>query len=303
MRNFLAPILLLIVLVSSTIAADMIDESPTALKLPGLHNVYRIGERLYSGSGPESDEAFAALAQLGVKTVLSVDGTATDVERAKQHGLRYVHVPIGYNGVPRDAALQIARAVRELPGPFYVHCHHGKHRGPAAAAIARLCLDEQCQVDQALNIMQRAGTDPRYAGLFRSVRDFKRPSEVELKQLAGPLPATVKATGVKQQMVVIDQAWSHLKMLQTAGWKTLNEQPDLTPAHEALQLVEGFKELSRLPDSASRGDDYREWIAESLRSAEQLEAGLRHERDNTRRDDALRAISERCAKCHAKYRD
>src|SRR5207249_2517155 len=46
---------------------------PARIELPGLHNVYRITDKLYSGSSPEGDEGFRSLRELGVKTVISVD--------------------------------------------------------------------------------------------------------------------------------------------------------------------------------------------------------------------------------------
>src|SRR5690349_19529458 len=82
----------------------------------GLHNVLRVSDRLYSGSSPEGEEGFRSLEELGVRTVVSVDGARPDVEGARRHALRYVHLPIGYDGVPRDQALRLARAVRDLPG-------------------------------------------------------------------------------------------------------------------------------------------------------------------------------------------
>lgn len=276
---------------------------PRPIDLPGLHNVFQIGERLYSGSGPENDAAFQSLAKLGIKTVLSVDGATPDVERARRHGLVYVHVPIGYDSVPRAAALQIAKAVRDLPGPIFIHCHHGKHRGPAAAAIARLCQDDRCQVDDALRIMQQAGTDPRYAGLFRSVREFRRPSEQELQQLTGPLPSTVVAQGVKQQMVAIDHAWGELQQIRAAGWKTPSEHPDLVPQQASLQLVEGFRELHRLPLDKPRDKTYGEWCAASLHSAEQLDHAVRTSATKAVLEERYQAVLEECARCHTKYRD
>ena len=41
--------------------------------------------------------------------------------------------PIGYDGVPREQALRMIKAVQVAKGPVYFHCHHGKHRGPAGA--------------------------------------------------------------------------------------------------------------------------------------------------------------------------
>ena len=38
------------------------------LERPGLHNSFRIGDRLYSGSEPEGDAGFASLKSLGIRT-------------------------------------------------------------------------------------------------------------------------------------------------------------------------------------------------------------------------------------------
>lgn len=106
---------------------------------PGLHNVFRITDKLLSGSVPEGDLGFQTLQKLGVKTIITVDGAKPDVERAKKFSMRYVHLPIGYDGVPADQGLRLAKAVRDLPGLIYMHCHHGKHRSPAAAVVVKLC--------------------------------------------------------------------------------------------------------------------------------------------------------------------
>jgi len=75
-------------------------------KLPAKHlpNAYRLHEKVISGGQPEGAEAFAELRALGVKTIVSVDGAKPDVELARTYGLRYVHLPIGYNGVPAERA-------------------------------------------------------------------------------------------------------------------------------------------------------------------------------------------------------
>ena len=104
--------------------------TPERLEIRGIENTFRLSPRLYSGGDPHGVEALAALKELGVRTIISVDGATPDVETARKLGLRYVHLPIGYDGVPREQAVRLVQAVKTLPGPVYVHCHHGKHRGP-----------------------------------------------------------------------------------------------------------------------------------------------------------------------------
>ena len=106
-----------------------------------IHNVFRVSDRIYSGSSPDGEAGFAELEQLGVKTIISVDGAKPDVESARKHGLIYVHLPFGYDGIPREKLVALAQAADMLSGPFYIHCHHGKHRGPAAVAAIQLCID------------------------------------------------------------------------------------------------------------------------------------------------------------------
>jgi hypothetical protein len=77
---------------------------------PGLYNVLRITNKLLSGSVPEGDVGFQTLQKLGVKTIITVDGAKPAVERAKKFGMRYVHLPIGYDGVPAEQGLRLAKA-------------------------------------------------------------------------------------------------------------------------------------------------------------------------------------------------
>ena len=101
-------------------------------------------------------------------TIISVEGAKPDVAIAKKHGLRYVHLPHGYNGIPQERIKELAKAVRDLEGPIYIHCHHGKHRSPAAAAVA--CISAGLvQPTAGLAILKLAGTSENYLGLFQAV--------------------------------------------------------------------------------------------------------------------------------------
>jgi protein tyrosine phosphatase (PTP) superfamily phosphohydrolase (DUF442 family) len=280
---------------------------PSLVEAEGLHNVLRISDKIYSGSGPEGPKSFAALRRLGIKTVISVDGARPDVELARRHGLRYVHIPIGYNGVLRPQALQLAKAVRDLPGPVYVHCHHGKHRGPAAAAVTLLCADFNCTVEEALAVLRAAGTDPRYTGLFESVKRFERPTDRELARLTRELPEVVAVAALTQAMVGIDHAWDNLKLSRDAGWKAPPDHPDIDPPHEALQLQEQYRELARLPAVKGRPEDFRSWVAEGEQTARNLEKVLRVVKgkavDLEAAEKAYRLSAATCTRCHTKYRD
>jgi protein tyrosine phosphatase (PTP) superfamily phosphohydrolase (DUF442 family) len=278
------------------------------VEAPGLHNVFRLTDRLYSGSSPDGEEGFRSLEKLGIKTVLSVDGARPEVALAHQHGLRYVHLPIGYDGVPHEQALRIAKAVRELPGPVYVHCHHGQHRGPAAAAIAHLCLDEGCGVETVVAEMRRAGADPHYKGLYAAPREFRRPTAEELARLPGDFPETAPVAALAQLMVGMDERWDALKLARESGWRVPADHPDIDPPHEALQLLEQYREAARLPRVKERPEEFRRWLAVAEASAGQLEQALRGGKgrqsvDAAAAERSFQELKGACTRCHSKYRD
>jgi protein tyrosine phosphatase (PTP) superfamily phosphohydrolase (DUF442 family) len=281
---------------------------PNRVEAKGLHNVFRITPTLFSGSSPEGDEGFQSLCDLGVKTVISVDGAKPDLEGAKRFGLRYVHLPFGYDGIPRERVLELAKAVRDLPGPIYLHCHHGKHRGPAAAAAVHFCLDEKCTIEQALAEMKRAGTDRRYKGLFQVIESLRRPSAQELDRLVADYPEVVKVASLAQSMVKLDESWDRLQQVQAAGWQAPPKHPDVDPPHEALQLLEGFREINRLPAIRKRPRAFQDGLADAEKAAQELENIFRagkgnHAVDKRAADKAFESVRKNCAECHAKYRD
>ncbi|MBY0528393.1 MAG: hypothetical protein K2R98_33690 [Gemmataceae bacterium] len=273
----------------------------------GLHNVVRVSEKLLSGSSPE-EGGFASLQQLGVRTIITVDGARPDVAAAREHGLRYVHLPIGYDGVPREQALRIARAVRDLPGQVYMHCHHGKHRSPAAAAVVARCLDGRCTSDMALALLQRAGTAPHYKGLYAAVGQFEAILPEELDRVSSDFPEVAPTGMFVQHMVDIDTRWDHIKWIRAAGWKTPSKHPDLDPAHEALLLREGYRESARLPDVRTRSEELVRWLVESEKNTQELEDLLRRSKgkgtvDGPALEQAYKRAANDCTRCHAKYRD
>ena len=265
-------------LAGGLVAAD----APTGPRpVAGVHNVRRLTVGVLSGSSPDGADGFASLRRLGVRTVLSVDGATPEVELAARHGLRYVHLPVGYDGVPPAQLARIAKAIRDLPGPIYVHCHHGKHRGPSAATSALVCLGEMTP-DDAVRAMHDAGTDPRYVGLIGLPHTLRPLSAADLDGVPSDFPARAATADLTQVMVRIDATWERLKA-----------RPD---AHAALQLQEHYREARRLPEVARRGEAFVAQFAAAEAAAGRLEASPA--------DAGLRAASQKlCTQCHAKHRD
>lgn len=282
-------------------------QSPQPVEKPGLHNVHRITHWLISGSSPDGADGFRSLKELGIKTVITVDGAKPDVAAAKVHGLRYVHIPIGYDGIPHDKLLRLVKAAQVLPHPIYLHCHHGKHRGPAAAAAIHVCLDQRCSISQALAEMRTFGTDPSYRGLFETIKRLERPTSDQLKDVPNDFPETARVASFVERMVEIDTTWDHLKAIRAAGWKIPTDNPDLVPAQEALQLVEHYREVARLPDHSQRPQAFQEHLTLATAEAETLEKELASQSKGVPNAATLEPLFKQseaaCAKCHAQFRD
>jgi len=272
-------------------------DGPTEADYPALHNLLKVTERIYSGAEPHGEAAFSELAKLGVKTVVSVDGARPDVETAKKYGLSYVHIPIQYSGVPDDAAKALARAAAEAEGPLYVHCHHGKHRGPAAAAVACVASGA-ADGRRALAILKKAGTSENYPGLWRDVEAFEKPGpDEELPELVD----VAEVDSMTAAMAKIDRANDNLDLFRAARWETRSDHPDLAAIQEARKIREGFDAAVK---TAGEGTDERlkTWLGESHSAAAALESALQAA-DKPQATKHFATLEKACKTCHAEYRN
>jgi protein tyrosine phosphatase (PTP) superfamily phosphohydrolase (DUF442 family) len=279
-------------------AGSLMDRGEAA----GIHNLAEIAPGLFRGAQPEGEDSFALLASLGVRTLLSVDGSRPDVDGAARHGLRYVHVPVGYSGITRPEQLRIARAALDLPGPMFVHCHHGKHRGPAASGIAWMV---RCGVspEEVVADMRKAGTDPKYAGLYGDVVAFRPVTAEELATVTeediGPV---AKLPDLVEAMVQVDASFDRMKAVKKAGWRTPASMPDVQPAHEARILAERFRELGRMEEAMRKPADFQGWREASEKAAWALEEAL-GKGDGAAAGAALDRVGTTCNACHDVYRN
>ena len=272
-----------------------------------LPNALRINSKVISGGQPVGDQAFQELQLLGVKTMISVDGASPDVALAEKYGLRYVHLPHGYDGISKEQQAALAKAVRDLPGPIYVHCHHGKHRSPAAAATACRGLG-WLTAAQAMSVLKEAGTSPSYRGLFHTVEDAEPFDEEFLNGLSFEFQSAAEIPPMAKTMVAMEHTMDHLKLLGQNGWQDLETHPDLVAAHEALMLREHFAELLRTGVVASEDGAFVRLMRESEADSLQLERLLRDstlpsEDRSASADELVAGIGDKCVRCHSQFRD
>ncbi len=286
---------------ASPIAAPSPD-APAPVDLPGLSNLVTFHDGFISGSAPEGDEGFETLQKLGIRTIISVDGAIPDVDRARAHSLRYVHLPIGYNGMDESRTLELARAVRDLPGPIYIHCHHGKHRSAAAAAAVAVTLG-RLNNDSAIARMKVSGTATDYTGLYRCVEVAVPAAPDRLNTAPSDFPEVCKPSSLVDAMVEIDEALDHLKEIQGAGWTTPADHPDLVPAAEAGRLADLQRLLLADAEVQSLPQDFAEWLALGAKHSQSLEDAIIASASAAELSERLKKVSTSCTDCHARFRD
>ena len=214
--------------------AAVATREPEKLPTKHLPNAVRVHDKVISGGLPEGDAAFEELRAMGVKTIISVDGAKPNVEIATKYGLKYVHLPHGYDGIPDVRVKELAKAVRDLEGPIYIHCHHGKHRSPAAASVA--CVTAGLiPTYRALAVLEIAGTSENYRGLYQSAQAAKHLESALLDELAVEFRESVEIPPMAEAMVAIEHTHDHVKAIAAAGWRI----PESSPAEEAPRRREG----------------------------------------------------------------
>lgn len=281
------------------------SEKPQKLVTHHLPNAIQIHSKVISGGLPEGEEAFQELVELGVHTIISVDGMQPDVETAQKLGLRYVHLPHGYDGISESRLKQLAKAVRDLDGLIYIHCHHGKHRSPVAASAACVAAG-MIPASAAPTILETAGTSPGYRGLFRTALSVQPMDPTILDELRVQFRPSVEVPPMAHAMVQIEQIHGRLKLAGKRGWRDADADPE--PAHDALLLREQFTELLRSPEVGKQKAEFRRLLEDSEAAAVELEAALRESKAGSDRSHLppqkhFDRISTTCVKCHETFRD
>lgn len=278
---------------------------PSPREYVGIHNAVAFHPGFVSGSVPEGDAGFDTLAAMGVKTIISVDGAEPEIEKARARGMRYIHLPIGYNGFDQRRRLELARATRDAMahGPVYVHCHHGKHRSAGAAAAVGVGLG-WLSPEEGVARMKVSGTAANYTGLYACAASATVLDASTIDSVSPDFPSVSRPSGMVRGMVEIDEAFEHLKLIEKAGWAVPSDHPDLVPAAEAGRLADLYRSLRNLPSTQRRPADFAALMVRSQSEAQALEDLIvSGEKDTARLTAAMRVVAASCKDCHAKHRD
>jgi protein tyrosine phosphatase (PTP) superfamily phosphohydrolase (DUF442 family) len=266
-----------------------------------IEGLLELEDGIYTGAAPADAAAFAALAELGVNTVVCVDSVQPDVGLAAEYGLSYIHIPVDYDEINEHALLSIKRMIVERPDDvFYIHCHHGKHRGPAVAAIAWR-QRSGCSSDSGLRVLEMAGTSKDYSGLWRAVSNWQDPNVPEEQWPA--LHAVAQIESFAGGMAKLDRNWDRIKLLQKNNWQVPASHPDLVVVNEARQtrdLLSGCAE--DIPIELAGDIDFAKRINESVALADDMYQALINKKSEAV-EDRYKELKSSCVYCHRKYRN
>ncbi|MGD9689118.1 MAG: cytochrome c [Phycisphaerales bacterium] len=281
----------------------MIDASPR--DYAGLHNVVAFHDGFYSGSVPEGGAGFDTLRDMGIRTIISVDGAEPDLALARARGLRYIHLPIGYNGFDEQRRRELVRATRDAmnDGPVYIHCHHGKHRSAGAAGTIAASLGWATPAAM-VERMQVSGTALGYKGLYACTAGASILAAPIIDATPAHFPEVSHPHGFVKAMVEADDALEHLREIEQAGWTVPKDHPDLVPAAEAGLLADLLRLMSTSERAAKQPADFAAFLQRNSDEAATLESLLAAgEQDDAKLSAQFKLIGASCKECHVKYRD
>lgn len=270
----------------------------------GLKQVVAFQDNLYSGSRPESEVGIRDLIRLNVATIICVDGIPSEVEAARRHGIETIHIPLKYNAPNESQILDLCSAfsMNRSLGNVYIHCHHGKHRSAAAAALLSIALGLS-NVQEMKDRMQVSGTSQHYTGLWEAVEKQQLISISEVNKNKKKFPSMVKPTGMTAQMIEIDTALDRLLLVKQSQWTVPDAHPDLAPAADAGFIAEIFRSMKFEAEPKFSNKRFLNHTSNALQKASRLEQVLIKETvDIGLLDQCFRQLKQSCIQCHTTWR-
>ncbi len=126
------------------------------LDKPGLPNLHKISDDLYRGAQPKA-EGMLQLVEMGIKTVVNLRSSHSDLDELEGTELDYVEIPM-MAWRPKEAHvvefLQIMTDPERLP--VFVHCLHGADRTGTLVAAYRVIIEGWTK-DDAIEEMKKGG--------------------------------------------------------------------------------------------------------------------------------------------------
>ncbi len=160
------------------------------IELPGCPNLHRVTDDLYRGAQPTA-EGFAQLQRLGIKTVVNLRASASDLDEIGGLTLGYVHIRMDVWRVQEEDLVRFLKVVSDpRNAPCFVHCQHGADRTGVACAVFRVAVQGWSKQEAIREMTEgRFGFHPVWQNLVSYVRDLDVGSVRQRAGLGGqPVP-------------------------------------------------------------------------------------------------------------------
>ncbi len=260
-----------------------------------LKNAYQLTSGLYSGAEPSDRAAFEELESMGIRTLISVDAIAPNASLAGEYNIRVIHLPISYGGISDQRIKEIAFAIQSSFKPVYVHCHLGKHRGPAAICAGAIALG-MITHEEANAFMIQAGTSGSYPGLWSAVEGVEKMATIEPMALSEHMPTRT----ISKTMSKIGKQASVLDEIVYQELDTPRDAPTQSPAAYAAEIHNLFRTLETNDEAKEYGQEFMDDLEHAIQAASALETALGNNDDAGLAMDAMDALNNSCSRCHDK---
>lgn len=122
----------------------------------GINNCYEVTTNLYRGAQPTT-EGMKHLQALGIKTVISLRGLHSDMDKVSGTGLKPVRLKMEPWHSDEDEVVFFLKAATDTNNlPVFVHCERGADRTGTMCAMYRIVVCGWTK-EQALNEMKHGG--------------------------------------------------------------------------------------------------------------------------------------------------
>ncbi len=168
-----------------------VPDPSTTLTLPrhdiaGLPNFARVSRDLYRGAQPTAG-GFRKLAEMGVRTVVSLRMTNSDRGQLQGTGLRYLRIPVEPWNPESDEMVRFLKVVSDPANrPVFVHCRQGVDRTGAAVAVYRM-VEQNWNTGDAIAELDRFGHNAIFTHVKQLLRRLDR-ARIRERVKAAPTP-------------------------------------------------------------------------------------------------------------------
>lgn len=151
-----------------------------------LKNFENFAPSLYRGGQP-SKQGLADLKSKGIKTIINLRSSKDEVKEEEQlchqSGIRFIHIPTGFNAPQLGTILAFLGVVTNPKmQPVYIHCRFGEDRTGMMIGLYRVIV-QNWSYDQAYDEMRKHNFKPFLHSLKHTVEDWANSQQTDKERL------------------------------------------------------------------------------------------------------------------------